>query len=1046
MFRSQNCGIVIALLTICSVASLALAEDPTTASLKAANGFLSRSLFDLAEAEYRRVLKTKPDDARKQQAEYGLSVALMRQQKREAAKLLLQGLLSIDDFEFAADVVVMLAQCHLADQEYDTAAQLIADHQARFIDHALADDAAAIGIEALYRGGHFKSCANNATAFMERYVQSPSAGLVCAYAGMSQAAIGQDTAAIKSLQTALKFDVPVSHIDHVRLTLAEALARQEDANAARSLFNTVGQSGGPLAARSALGLGLLEWRAGDYTAALTHVNKALQQPAAIDVAFATQLRGRIQFARNAFDDALKDFESLTNNEAARTDNHAYWLAKTLAKLDQHDRAAKVLSRAIDEYSKSKLLGELRFDLAVALVKQDQFEAAYPALTELIDAHAREDFMPDALRMAAIVAHRLTLYEASDDWIRRWREESTNTESSLPPDLLFVYAENAYLMQAFAQATERYLAFLSEHPTTDQAATARRRLGLALYHQQQLQPALAQFEKLGAAAHTPASIFAVGDIHFASRNWQGASQWLNKFVASNPTTGIDDGLIKLGLAHLRLGEFETALQRFNALLERDADSPHAAQALFERGQCFLALDRMDEAARSFERVLQRDDASRLQRAALEHLAALGLRLGKPELAAQHFSELANKSTDAAQRAKSILQQSDALLQAGNYALAAGTIEKLFSNKKTNAAHIAATDRARLQANLVIAHARANHCQQSVDAMEQLDVEALDLSHRLAALYDFAFCLQKLGDEKRAVNVYQQIADVDADHALKYHALLALAGDASRLQRHEQTITFVDRLLAAKSNNKTPTDLQLDRAVYLKGQAQVDLKQYEAALVTLRSLRADHPSSKFINPATYLAGEAAFAVTQWEAAAQHFETALKAAPEAEFAPTAQLRLADSLAKLQRWAESEKQFAEYIAGHANSEFAYQARFGLAWTLENQGRFDDALTHYRSVTNNHQGPTAARAQFQIGQCLFAQKHYESAVGELLKTDILYAYPEWSAAALYEAGRCLEQLRRFGAAREQFRTVIRRFEESKWAGPAQERLTALANRNVPGE
>jgi TolA-binding protein len=106
--------------------------------------------------------------------------------------------------------------------------------------------------------------------------------------------------------------------------------------------------------------------------------------------------------------------------------------------------------------------------------------------------------------------------------------------------------------------------------------------------------------------------------------------------------------------------------------------------------------------------------------------------------------------------------------------------------------------------------------------------------------------------------------------------------------------------------------------------------------------------------------------------------------------------------------------------------------------------MAEYAKVTATHQGPTAARAQFQIGECLFAQNKHEEAVRELLKVDILYAYPEWSAAALYEAGRCFEALNQPDKAREQYRQVREKHAQTQWAGLAAKRLSAITKEPEP--
>ncbi len=126
------------------------------------------------------------------------------------------------------------------------------------------------------------------------------------------------------------------------------------------------------------------------------------------------------------------------------------------------------------------------------------------------------------------------------------------------------------------------------------------------------------------------------------------------------------------------------------------------------------------------------------------------------------------------------------------------------------------------------------------------------------------------------------------------------------------------------------------------------------------------------------------------------------------------------------------------------FKAQFGLAWAMENQQNYENALPAYEHVVQRHQGETAARAQFQIGECLFAMKRLDEAVRELLKVDILYAYPQWSAAALYEAGRCFQEMGYPNDARKQFELVRADHGESRWAQLAEHRLDELSRPSLP--
>ena len=118
--------------------------------------------------------------------------------------------------------------------------------------------------------------------------------------------------------------------------------------------------------------------------------------------------------------------------------------------------------------------------------------------------------------------------------------------------------------------------------------------------------------------------------------------------------------------------------------------------------------------------------------------------------------------------------------------------------------------------------------------------------------------------------------------------------------------------------------------------------------------------------------------------------------------------------------------------------AQFGLGWSLENRRKFAEARDAYAKVTASDNGPTAARAQFQIGETYFAQKQYDDAVKELLKVDILYAYPEWSAPALYDAGRAFELNKQIDQAKQQYRLCLKKYKDSDVAVMCRKRLEAL--------
>ena len=55
-----------------------------------------------------------------------------------------------------------------------------------------------------------------------------------------------------------------------------------------------------------------------------------------------------------------------------------------------------------------------------------------------------------------------------------------------------------------------------------------------------------------------------------------------------------------------------------------------------------------------------------------------------------------------------------------------------------------------------------------------------------------------------------------------------------------------------------------------------------------------------------------------------------------------------------------------------------------------------------------------------------------------VYAYPKWSARALFEAGRAFEQLKQPDQAKRQYTTVTTKYKDSPEARLAEERMKAM--------
>ena len=131
--------------------------------------------------------------------------------------------------------------------------------------------------------------------------------------------------------------------------------------------------------------------------------------------------------------------------------------------------------------------------------------------------------------------------------------------------------------------------------------------------------------------------------------------------------------------------------------------------------------------------------------------------------------------------------------------------------------------------------------------------------------------------------------------------------------------------------------------------------------------------------------------------------------------------------------------------SRFGYQSTEVLARTWKNQARPDFAKARelFQQVIDDPHGrrtPTAAKAQFLIGETWLFEKQHKQALDAFERVFSLYNLPEWAAPAMLQAARCEEALSRTSQARATYLELIDKFPAAKYAESAKKRLNGAAS------
>lgn len=1030
-------------------------DDPT---YRTATGLLNRGMHEAAAEEYLKFLKARPDDPRALTARYGLAVCLSKLARSAEAAAELDLVLKNKQFEFRADALLLRARCHLEAEELEPAARCLRELQEQHADSAPARAAAALEGETLYRAGRYAPARRALTAALAS-ASDPAARLRCGYfLALTDAATDRLKDAADRLQALAADNPPGDWI--ARLALAEAQCRQRlgETRAAADLYRrAAGADDESIRPAAQLGLGQVLRRAGDADAAATALEPLLRGPARPETGPA-----RLELARCWLDASRpeKAIELLSTDpiDGVNPDERMYWLARAESAAGKHADAADRLARAMKADPDSPLTANMLYDRAAALSRAGQPEAALRAFAQFGDRFADHELAPDAALAQASLLHAAGDYRRSAGLCAAIAELEASTDAARArlDTAQLLLAENCYLAGAYADADAAYSAFIRDHARTPQNATdsqdtrvwrasIRRGLSLArLDRPREARSALEDALKNAPPGAEPglsaAAALALGDIAFAAEDWPASESWYRK-SAPGPDADSAAALLRLGLSIHRQGRPAEAVAVYEQVIKLNGpETGPALHAAFERGQALAELGDLDAARASLESVLaaERDaDERKFSPHAARQLASIASRQGRADDAARLLGGIAGD--DGPDSAQAALDLASALLAAAKPAEAERTLRELIQRGGDEAAQSQA------RAQLGIALSRQSRYDESIKLLVAVPAETLDESLRPAFLYEKAWVLKSLDRADEAAEAYRQLLAAEPAASLEAHSALDLAQLEAAAQKFDAALPWLDRAEAAAARTPEAERAGLTASIaYLRGACFYRLERWPDAGRVLTAFIDADPDHELATSASLLAGEALLRSGKPTEAVTRLKQASSSADAAVRGP-ALLRLGEALAADDRWLESEETLLAYLSGFPDEELWYQARFGVGWAREQQGKHDAAIAAYREVAERHQGPTAARAQFQIGECLFALKRHDEAVKELLKVDILFAYPEWSAAALYEAGRCFEETRKPDDARKQFHAVVERFAESRWAQPARERLRALEPASLPG-
>ena len=1036
-------GVVMAVaLLVAGAGGRAAAEEPSesaaaTRRYAVAVGLQSRHLPRLAAEEWRKFLAEFPRDPRQDRARHYLGVCLLQDGQVDAAIAELKGALAAYPQYGQVDSVTLnlgVAQLRRAGQtkqpaDFDAANQTFAalvrkspqDQRALFYQ-----------AEAFGQGGK----PAEAAATYAKLIQAQPDGDLAADAtyalGLTQDALKQPDQAAATFAGFVQKFPKHSLADECRLRLAEALFGQKKyAEAAPVYAQAAGAPGFAHADYALLRQAACLNGRGQFAEAAA-LDQSLPQkfPGSKLIGAARLAAGKSLFQAEKFGPAREALAPLLREKLPESPEATYWTARAFLRDKDAGRALATLEGGLASYPDGPARPLLEFGRADALAEIPQRRAeAAAAYGEFAAKRPADPQAPQALYLAAFTALGVDQFDAAKAHAGRFA--ASFPAHPLLPEVRFVAAEADLRARHWPEAAAQYSDLLQKWPQSPHAEEARVRRALALSMQKKydevassLAPDLPSFKDKALLAHAQ---YLIGRARADQGQYEPAIAALNAALAAKPDWAqADETLLALAHSYRARGQLGEAAAALTRLLASFPSSPVAARAIYLLAECEAAQDRPDQALAHY-----RDAAGRPGDEATAALAQFGVgrilyRKGDWKGAADALGVLAQKypGSDVTPRALYARALAERKLKQDSQAIR--DVQAFLAAKP-------AGDEA-LDARLVLGLCQASigQHQAAADTLAALAKEHPEYPQVDQVRYELAFALQELKRDDEAAAAFRQLAAASPSSPLAAEGLFRVGESLYASGKYAEAARAYDESLA-----RAPAPALKEKALHKLAWCAFKRDDFPAAAAAFDRQVAEFPAGPLLHDGRFMAAESDFKQARWKAAYDRYLQVAGARPPAYHA-RALYRAGQCAGQLKDWPASAARDEELLAAFPGFDRRADARYGLGLALQNQDRLPQAIAAYEQVVKETDTETAAKAQFMIGECLFAQKKHEEAAAQFLKAAYGYPYEEWVGNAQFEAARCFEVLKQLDQARQSYRYLAEKLPSHPKARAAAERLKEL--------
>ncbi len=846
------------------------------------------------------------------------------------------------------------------------------------------------------------------------------------------------------------------HAEDARYMVALMLAEQGDEAGASKLFESLADSENSVFRElGSFGLGSALFRAGKFEQAEQVLAKTIgskgngehQHQALLLLA-----RARIELGKG---DAAEDLLGELVDSESVGDHASLVLSRLLKSNGKIEAATAVVEAAVQKFPRSALRADLELQFGLNAVAAEDYSGAASSFRSFLQDFGSTSKADHALYLLAFCLHRAGDYtaagEACSQFLARYGE------SAYLPDVQQLAGENRFAAGDLAGAIQAYEGFVSSATASVDAAAiarARVRVGQALHLQEKYQEATDYLTSVEVPVNSAdpqllSVAYYRGDAAYQLGQYDVAIERLSAFleaVENAPESVRSELLAQKRDAHFKIAHSHQLAQNWSAarsvyleILKTDPDHPYSDQVLLEIGQTAHEEGKKSLAEKGFRRLIKNHPKSKFLPRALFFVGVYRSEQEEHERAVKYFRRIVDRYPDSAVAADAQYRLALSLRASGRGDEAQ---EVLAQFRERN------PDDSRLSLVLLEEASQLSKTGQHEEALAmlwKLKEAPNSPSEMSRILYEIAWCYRGMDRPERAVETYQELADqlaiLEASADDKRHAEFSFVVQLELAEMQFEQKNYENAralLLKLMETPRFESSQHQEGALYRLCWAHYKLQEHEELLATFKRFHARYAKSDHFPELAYLAAKTLLDQDKVTSAGKLFQRISESFPESREAPLAMLGHGESELEDRHFDVALKVFTAFRERYPDHDATYRAHFGEGWAHENLGALDKAIDAYSLAAAGNSTPTAARAQFQVGQCLVARKQFRKAILEFLKVEASFAYEEWTSKAVLQVAGCFEELKDPENAGKYYRNVVKSYPKSDEAKLARERLRRL--------